>query len=38
MQGMKVVNGLRSMTCGFDDVPADYLLEFSPSRGGRSLE
>jgi hypothetical protein len=29
---MKVVNGLRRMTCGFDDVPADYRLEFFPSR------
>jgi hypothetical protein len=31
-QGMKVVNGLRRMTCGFDDVPADCRLEFSPNR------
>jgi hypothetical protein len=38
MQGMKVVNGLRRMTYGFDDVLADYRLEFSPSRGGRSLK
>lgn len=33
----KEVNGLRRMTCGLADVPAEYRPEFSPSRGGRSL-